>query len=241
MWCGSMSKKDESSESPPWWAGKKFDVLRGEIWSVDADGGRERAAEFQAVVDAMRCIPYSPERSDEIQRSAFSVCSAAMRAGMNDQPNLQQNTGGTAADWRELQRAHDLCFELAAHLYQMHRGSRDALEKRDHRGLRQFQREVARWSNFAHEAWSELDGSEPRPSRQGRPTKDIEAAIRRAALREFEHLTDGPVARKHPDYPAFVKFFYSLFGALGLDPQNAASQARHAVEERDDGLDKIGK
>jgi hypothetical protein len=189
----------------------------------------------------MRCIPYSPERADEIRQSAFNIWSVAMFAGWNYQPNARENRGGTAADLRELQRAHDLCFEFAAHLYQMHRGSRDALEKGDHRGLRKFQREVAKWSNRAHEAWSELDGSESRPFRRGAPLKDVEAAIRRAALHEFEHLTGEPVARKHPDYPAFVKFLYFLFGALSLDPQNAASQARSAVEERDDGLDKIGK
>ena len=241
MWFSSVAKRKGESSEIERWAGLRFDLQRAEIWVVDADRNRERAPEFQAVIKAMQCIPYPPERSDEIQQAAFNIAYIAMFAAIHDQPNLQQNAGGTAADLRELQRAHDLCFELAAHLYQMHRGSRDALEKHDPGGLRKFQREVGRWSNCAHEAWSELNGSEPRASRRGRPTKDVEAAIRPVALREFERLTDGPVARKHPDYPAFVKFLYCLFGALGLDPQNAASQARSAVEERDDGLDKIGE
>lgn len=223
------------------WAGLHFDLIHVEIWADDADGNRERAPVFVAVIEAMRCIPYSPEREHEIEAGAWNICSAAMFGGMEDQPNLQLNRGGTAADVEEMINIHQRCYKLARDLYRMHRGSREALEKGDHRGLRKFQREVAKWSNRAHEAWSELDGSESRPFRRGAPLKDVEAAIRRAALHEFEHLTGEPVARKHPDYPAFVKFLYFLFGALSLDPQNAASQARSAVEERDDGLDKIGK
>ena len=231
-----MAERHDESPELERRAGLTFDLRAGEIWAVDADGNRERAPGFQAVIKVMRCIPYSPERADEIRQAAFNICLVAMSADLNDQPNVKLNPGGTAADLKELQRIHDLCFELAPRLYQLHRGSRGALEKQDPRGLRKFQREVAKWSDRANSAWVELNEneSEHRASRRGRPTKDVEAAIRPVALGEFEHLTDEPVAR---NYPAFVKFFYFLFGALGLDPQNAASQARHAVEERDDSPD----
>ena len=112
-----------------------------------------------------------------------------------------------------------------------------ALEKDDQRGLRQFQREVAKWSDRAAEAWSALEAGEQQPSIKGAPTKDIEAAVRRVALREFEHLTDEQVAPKHPDYKALEEFFYLLFDALNLDPKNTVSQARTAVEERDTASD----
>lgn len=236
-----MAEQQDESPELERKASLTFQLRAGEIWAVDADGNRERAPGVQAVIKAMRCIPYSPERADEIRQSAFNIWSVAMLACMEDQPNLQLNRGGTPADVKEMINIHLRCCKLARDLYRMHRGSREALEKGDHRGLRKFQRDVAKWSNRAHEAWSELDGSESRPFRRGAPLKDVEAATRRAALHEFEHLTGEPVARKHPDYPAFVKFLYFLFGALSLDPQNAASQARSAVEERDDGLDKIGK
>ena len=105
------------------WAGLRFDVMRGEIWANDADGNRERAPVFEAVIEAMRCIPYSPERENGIQAGAWNICSAAMFAGMEDQPNLQQNRGGTARDVEEMINVHDLCFKLADSLHQLHRGS----------------------------------------------------------------------------------------------------------------------
>ena len=230
-----MSSKDESGFDS--WAGLKLDLNRAEIWAVDVDGNRERAPVFQAVIEAMRSIPYSPEREGEIKAGAWNICSAAMVAGMENQPNLQLNRGGTAKDVEEMINVHDLCFELAHSLHQLHRGSREALEKDDQRGLRQFQREVAKWSDRAAEAWSALEAGEQQPSIKGAPTKDIEAAVRRVALREFEHLTDEQVAPKHPDYKALEEFFYLLFDALNLDPKNAVSQARTAVEERDTASD----
>ena len=225
-----MSSKDESPKRQPY-----------EIGSVDADGNWQRAPAFQGIINAMECIPYSAARPDEIQAAAFNIASAAMWGGLHDQPNLQQNRGGTAADVREMINVHDLCFKLAHSLYQLHRGSREALEKGDQRGLRQFQREVAKWSDRAAEAWSELDAGEHHPSRRGAPNKDIEAAIRRAALREFDRLIDGSVKPRHPDYKAFKEFFYLLFEALNFDPKNAESQARQAVKERDDNPDKNSK
>ncbi len=227
-----MADRPDNSEFERW-AGLHFDVMCGEIWAEDADGNRERAPVFEAVIEAMRCIPYSPERENGIQAGAWNICSAAMIAGMEDQPNLQQNRGGTAKDVEEMINIHNRCYKLARDLYRLHRGSREALEKGDQRGLRQFQREVARWSDRAAEAWSELEAGEQQPHIKGPPTKDLETAIRTVALREFEHLTGETVAPKHPDYQALKKFFSSLFQALNLDPKNAVSQARTAVEKRD--------
>lgn len=229
-----MPSKDESGFES--WDGLHFDVMHGEIWADDADGNRTRAPVFQAVIDAMRRIPYTPERENEIQAGAFNICSAAMFGGMEDQPNLQQNRGGTAADVEEMINIHQRCHKLARDLYRMHRGSREALERGDQRDLREFQREVAKWSNRAAEAWSALEAGKQQPSIKGPPTKEIEAAVRRVALHEFEHLTGEPVAPRHPDYPTLKKFFSSLFEALKLDP-NAVSQARTAVEERRSSLE----
>ncbi len=236
MWFSSVAKRKGESSEIERWAGLRFDLQRAEIWVVDADRNRERAPEFQAVIKAMQCIPYPPERSDEIQQAAFNIAYIAMFAAIHDQPNLQQNAGGTAKDLEELQNIHTLCFDLARDLYRLHSGSRAALEKHEPGGLRKFQREAAKWCGCADQAWRELNASEPRPSRRGRPTKDVEAAVRRAALREFDRLIDGPVAHRHADYPALVKFFESLFAALGLDPKNANSQARQAVKERGGSL-----
>lgn len=237
-WCRSMAERKGESSENLLWAGKIFDLQRGDIWSVDANGNRERAAKLLPIIEALRRIPDLPERPDEIRQSAFNIAAVAMFAALHDQPNLQQNPGGTAADLRELQRAHGLCFELAHHLYQMHRGSRAVLEKHDPRGLRKFQKEVAKWSDLANEAWLDINESEHRASRRGRPLKDVAAAVRSVALGEYEHLTGQPAARKGSDYGPFVDFFRDLFGALGLNPKDAAAQARRAIEERGTVLGK---
>ncbi len=215
------------------WAGLHFDLKRGEIWAVDADGNRERAPVFKAVIEAMRCIPYSPERANGIQAGAWNICSAAMFAGMEDQPNLQQNRGGTAADLEELHGAHERLVFLWRYFSGMHLGAWEALGKVDPKGLRNFKKDVARWSRRAHEAELELDKTVHQPSLKGRPREEIMAAIRPVALREFEHLTGDAVVPKHLDYPALKKYFSALLEALDLDPKNGESQARTAVEERD--------
>lgn len=229
-----MSSKDESGFER--WAGLHFDLKRGEIWTADERG--TRAPEFQVVIDVLRGISHPPERSDEIRAAAFNICSAAMFAGMGDQPNLQENPGGTAGDLKELQHIHDLCFGLVDSLFQLHRGSRGALEKQDSRSLRKFQKEVGRWSDRAHEAWSELGKTEHRAPRSGAPMKEVKAAIRPVALQVYERLTGRPAARKLPDSGPLAAFFEALFIAFGLPQKGAKRQARQAIEERNAALAK---
>lgn len=231
-----MADRPDESEFERW-AGLHFDLMHGEIWAEDADGNRERAPVFVAVIEAMRCIPYSPEREHEIKAGAWNISSAAMFAGMEDQPNLQQNRGGTEADLEELHGAHERLVFLWRYFSGMHLEAWEALGKVDPKGLRNFKEDVALWSKRAHEAELALDKTEHRPSLLGRPADEIMAAIRPVALREFEHLTGESVAPLHPDYPALKNFFSALLEALNLDPKNAVSQARTAVEERDTSPD----
>lgn len=231
-----MAERQDESSKLERWAGLRFEGVAGEIWAVDAGGKTERAPEFQAVVEVLRGIPDLPDRADEIRQAAFNICSVAMLAGWNDQPNARENRGGTEKDLDELQELHELCRGLVYYLYHMHQASRGALEKQDHRGLRKFIKEVGRWSDLAGKAWDELKASEPRPSRRGRPTKVTKAAIRTVALREYELLRGRPAARKGANYGPLTTFFEDLFSALGLNPAGAARQARQAIEERDAAL-----
>ena len=211
-----------------------------EIESIDADGNRQRAPVFQAVIKVLEGVPPASERSekrsDEIEQLAFTICLAAGFAGMNDQPNAHQHPGGTDGDLKELQRAHDLLFDLADHLFRMHRDSRLALEKHDAKGLREFQRDVGQWSNRATEAWSVMNDGGHRAPRGGQPRSDVRAAVRPVALQAFARLTDRPVARKSANYGPLTDFFESLYLALGFSAKGARRQARQALEERDAAL-----
>lgn len=190
------------------------------------------------MIEVLRGIADLPDRADEIRAAAFSVCTAAMWAGLHDQPNAIENPGGTAGDLRELQNIHNRCFKLARDLYRLHQGARGVLEKHDPRGLRKFQKEAGRWSDRAREAWSELNETEHRASRSGPPTKEVKAAIRPVALQVYERLTGRPAARKLSDDGPLVDFFEALFIALGLPPKGAKRQARQAIEERNATLAK---
>jgi hypothetical protein len=213
-----------------------------EIGHVDADGNLQRAPVLQAVIEVLEGIPGSSTRSnkraDEIRKLAFLICLAAGFADMNSQANSQQHPGGTDGDLRELQRAHDLLFDLAKHLFQMHRDSRLALERHDTKGFREFHREVGRWSNRATEAWSEINEGEHRAPSGSPPTKVVRAAVRSVALQAFEYLAGQPAARKGPDYGPLVEFFAALFVAFGEPPKGAANQARLALKERKAALAK---
>lgn len=211
-----------------------------DVGAVDADGNWHRAPVMEAVIAVLEGIPSSSARSDnrpdEIRQLAFSICLVAGVAGMNDQPNSQQHPGGTAGDLKELQRAHDILFELVDHLFRMHRDSRLALEKYDAKALRNFQREVGRWSDRATEAWSEINEGEHRAPSGSPPTKAIKAAIRPAALQAFERLSGQRATRKLSGAGPVVEFFQHLFIALGQPPKGAANQARLAIEERNAAL-----
>jgi len=226
-----MPSKDESPKRQPY-----------DIGAVDADGNRQRAPVFQAVIKVLEGVPPASERSekrsDEIEQLAFTICLAAGFAGMNDQPNAHQHPGGTDGDLKELQKAHDLLFGLWEHFSEMHLGSWGTLEKHDQRGLRDFQKEIARWSDRATEAWSELNETKHLPPPHTGQPKFVKAAIRPAALQAYERLAGLPAAMKDWKAGPVVDYFEALFVALGVPPEGAASQASKAIAERKATLGK---
>ncbi len=225
-----MAKKLQSPKELRW-VGQTFDLVAGEIRSTDGSGEKIKSLEMAAIEEVLGQLPILPERRDHVSSAAFNIASVMMWGELHDQPNCQENPKGTARDLYEVQRLRVLLSETAHHIYQMHRGSRQAIENQDPGGWRKFQKEVARRSDMAHSAWDELNGAEHRPYLRGRPKKDL-ANFRSIALQEYEFLTGRPAARKGPDYGLFVDYFRNLLCALGSDGCNAASQARTAIKER---------
>jgi hypothetical protein len=231
-----MGKKLQSPKDSRW-AGQSFEFVAREIWSADGSGEKIKSPEMEAVEEVLRQLSILPVRQDHVSSAAFNIASVMMWLELRDQPNCQENPKGTVGDLDEVHRLHHLLVETAHHMYQMHRGSRQAIENQDPGGWRKFQKEVARRSGMANSAWVELNRDEHRPYLRGRPKKDL-ADFRLIALQVYEYLTGRSAARKGPDYGPFVDYFRNLLCALGLDGSDAASQARTAIGERKAILEK---